>query len=98
MRALAIGALVVALTAPIAAQAAPQCDRRDAVLQLLEKKYKESVVAIGVTSTGALLEILATNTGSTWSAIVTTPQGMSCMVSSGEGWQVKKAVLPGEGL
>ncbi len=72
--------------------AAPQCDQRDSVLQLLSKKYKEAPVAIGVTNTGGLVEVLSTGSGSTWSIIVTTPNGMSCLVAAGEGWQVKEQV------
>ena len=70
-----------------AAAAQPQCDERDNVLQLLSKKYKESPVAVGVTNNGGLVEVLSTNQGSTWSIIVTTPNGMSCLVAAGEGWR-----------
>ncbi|MEM7172894.1 MAG: hypothetical protein AAF530_22220 [Pseudomonadota bacterium] len=72
------------------ATAAPQCDQRDSVIKLLSNKYKEAPVAIGVTNTGGLVEVLSTGNGSTWSIIVTTPNGMSCLVAAGEGWQVKE--------
>ncbi len=69
------------------AMAAPQCDERTNVLQLLSDKYKEAPVAIGVTNNGGLVEVLSTGNGGTWSIIVTTPQGMSCLVAAGEGWK-----------
>lgn len=79
------------------AQAAPQCDQRDSVLKVLREKYKEAPVALGVTHNGGLVEILTTEDGSTWSIIVTTPQGMSCLVAAGENWRVAPVTVPGRG-
>ena len=74
------------------AMAAPQCDERDTVLELLANKYKEAPVAIGVTNNGGLVEVLSTDNGGTWSIIVTTPNGMSCLVAAGEGWKMMEQV------
>lgn len=65
----------------------PQCNERDNVLALLAKKYKEIPIAAGVTNTGGLVEVLTDGNGGTWTIIVTTPQGMSCLVAAGEGWR-----------
>ena len=54
---------------------------------LLANKYKEAPVAVGVTNTGGLVEVYSTGDGNTWTIIVTTPQGMSCLVAAGEGWR-----------
>ena len=54
---------------------------------MLAKKYKESPVAAGVTLSGGLVEVLTDGKGGTWTIIVTTPQGMSCLVAAGEGWR-----------
>jgi len=70
-----------------AAMAQPQCNERDNVLELLAKKYKEAPIAAGVTNTGALVEVLNDPKSGTWTIIVTTPQGMSCLVAAGEGWR-----------
>ncbi|NIA67767.1 hypothetical protein HBA54_04115 [Pelagibius litoralis] len=64
----------------------PQCAPRDAILQSLAKNYKEAPVNMGVVSTGALLEVLVSLSGS-WTIIVTMPGGATCLVSSGEGWR-----------
>lgn len=88
---LALGAgLALAVTSTAMAQ--PQCDQRDSVLKVLQQKYKETPVALGVTHNGGLVEVLTTGTGTTWSIIVTTPQGMSCLVAAGEGWRGMKQV------
>ena len=44
-------------------------------------------MAVGVTNKGALVEVLTSADGGTWTIIVTTPQGMSCLVAAGEGWR-----------
>jgi hypothetical protein len=96
--ALAIAALA-AVTLPLSpppAQAQPQCDQRAEVLKVLQQKYKEQPVALGVTHNGGLVEVLTTGNGTTWSIIVTTPQGMSCLVAAGEGWKAMQAAVLGE--
>ena len=79
------------------AQGQPQCNERDKVLSLLAKKYQETPVAAGVTNTGGLIEVLTDMKGDTWTIIVTTPQGMSCLVAAGEGWRWLKQVEPETG-
>ena len=82
----------IALVSTSTATAQPQCDQRDSVLQILQQKYKEAPVALGVTHNGGLVEVLSTGNGTTWSIIVTTPQGMSCLVAAGEGWRAMEQV------
>ena len=86
---LALAAVAAFFVVP--AQTAPQCNTRDYVLGLLSDKYTESVIALGLANNGNLVEVLATGDGATWSIIITTPQGMSCLVAAGEGWQALKA-------
>ncbi len=82
---LALGAALV--MASSSAFAAPQCNSRGKVLALLSEKYSEAPVAIGVANNGGLVEVLSTSDGNTWSIIITSPQGMRCLVAAGEGWR-----------
>ncbi len=34
------------------------------------------------------MEVLSTRDGDTWSIIITTPKGMSCLAAAGEGWHM----------
>ncbi len=68
------------------------CNERDRVLEFLAKKYKESPIAAGVTNAGGLVELLTDGKGGTWTIIVTTPQGMSCLVAAGAGWRKVKRI------
>jgi hypothetical protein len=70
-----------------AADAQSQCDQRTIVINLLAQRFSESPVAIGVTEQGSLVEVLSDIDGGTWTIIVTSPQGLSCVVLSGEGWR-----------
>ena len=74
------------LAGPAAAQ--PVCRERGEVVEHLARKYQEAPVAMGVTSGGKLVEVLTDHKGDTWTIIVTTPQGMSCLVATGEGWRI----------
>ena len=84
---LLLGTALAVFSSAAAAQSQSQCNTRDSVLSLLASKYKEAPVAVGVTNTGGLVEVLSTGDGNTWTIIVTTPQGMSCLVAAGEGWR-----------
>ncbi len=83
---LVLGAALV--LASSSAFAAPQCNSRGKVLELLSEKYSEAPVAIGVTNSGGLVEVLSASDGNTWSMIITSPQGISCLVAAGEGWRL----------
>ncbi len=83
---LAVGALPLG-SDPALAQGAPAiCTARDGLLTQLEQKYGEIPVAIGVAD-GALIELLTAKDGITWTIILTSPKGMSCLIASGEGWR-----------
>ncbi len=81
-------ALMLALVNPTWGQN-QLCAARVKVLGHLAKKYGEAPVAIGVTNKGGLVEVLTSVGGDTWTLIVTTPQGISCLVAAGEGWRTK---------
>ncbi len=83
---LMLGAALATISTAAAA-ASNQCNTRDHILGLLAKKYKESPVAAGVTNTGGLVEVLSTGKGDTWTIIITTPKGVSCLVAAGEAWR-----------
>lgn len=87
---LAAGALPLG-SDPALAQGTPAvCRARDGLLTQLEQKYGETPVAIGVTggvAGGALIELLTAKDGMTWTIILTSPKGVSCLIASGEGWR-----------
>lgn len=63
-----------------------KCAPRDLLVDRLAANFNEEPISVAVTSTGSLLEVLASPEGS-WSIIVTMPDGPTCLMSAGEGWR-----------
>ncbi len=83
--ALAIAFAALAYSMPTSAQAL--CNSRATLLTKLDEQYSESPSAIGLASNGSLLEVLTSDKGS-WTIIVTAPNGTTCMVASGNSWEL----------
>ena len=64
----------------------PLCGTYADVANGLRDAYEESRVAQGLTSAGVVIEVFASGTG-TWTLVLVTPNGVSCLVSHGEGWR-----------
>jgi hypothetical protein len=62
------------------------CAARAEVVKMLREHFGESPIARGTAHTGATAEVFLGPKG-TWSIVATAPNGMSCMVGSGENWQ-----------
>jgi len=72
------------------------CKPRIEALELLNQLYGEAPVAIGVTNKHTLLEVTAASNGKqSWTIIITTPDGLTCMIVAGEGWRAIAG--PGQG-
>ncbi len=87
---LAASFAAAALLGPVGAHAQTQtllCDQRASIIGRLAENYREAPVAIGVTSTGGMVEVLTTGDGTTWTIIVSNPNGISCLIAAGEGWR-----------
>jgi len=76
-------------------QAQTVCTSYERILERFKLKFNEVPVAQGLHRNG-VIEILSSDTG-TWSMILTYPDGKSCLVSSGEFWEVIKPELIEEG-
>ncbi len=89
-----LGAAFVALHA-VPAGAQTVCGERAKFLTHLDNTYSEHPVAIGLTSSGEVLEVL-TSTSGTWTFLVTNPSGRTCIVASGEGWETLPVIPAGQ--
>ncbi len=82
-----LGALLIGWGAfSSSAQAQTMCGERGAVVTSLEKTYSETPVSMGLASNGAIIEILASPSG-TFTIILTRPNGLSCVMAAGENWE-----------
>ena len=81
----AAATLVTAFSLPAAAQQQqPACAKRGDVLKHLSAKYTEAPVALGLANNGGVVEVLSSKTGSSWTIIITMPNGPTCMVAAVE--------------
>ena len=63
----------------------PPCINRDTLIAHLHTLFKEQAAGSGLADGGFIFELFVGPSGS-WTAFATTPQGMSCYLASGEGW------------
>ena len=64
------------------------CAQREELVRNLADKYNEQQTAVGLESSGGkyrIVEVFASATGS-FTILLSYPDGVSCVVSSGEGW------------
>ena len=85
---------LAALCACAPAHAAP-CADRNTVIARLTDHYGETVQSIGLASNNGILEVHASRETGTWTITVTLPNGMTCMVASGEAYEFV-ALPPGQ--
>ena len=81
-----------------AALAAGPCEARKEVIAKLAKDYSETPVAIGMASNGGVLEVLAAKADSqSFTIIVTMPNGVACMLASGQHFEMLQLAEPVKG-
>lgn len=78
---------LAALAGPTDVAEAAVCGTRDSVTKLLSNRYKEVPVALGMVSDRGVMEIYVADDKATWSIVVTTPQGRTCIIAAGQNYE-----------
>ncbi len=86
--ALLSGLALVSLPAEAQSTAAPRAE----IVKQLGDAYAEEPVAIGLTGNGSVIELFTTGDGSTWTIVITSPDGLSRVVAAGESWMTTRAL------
>ncbi len=86
LAALAVGVLAV-LPQPAPAADGPCTQDRKAVIRQLGTQYREKPVAMGLANNGGVIELLHSKDRTTWTLIITMPDGVTCPVAAGESWE-----------
>lgn len=95
--ALSLGfAALIHATQTVHAQTAPNCATRAQVVDVLTAKYGETRRSIGLAANNTVMELFASPTGS-WTVTVTLPEGMTCLMASGQGFETIAEELPAKG-
>jgi len=77
--------------------AAPNCAERSFVLNELGTKYRETRRAMGLAANNTMMEMFASADTGTWTLTVTMPNGTTCLVASGDGYENITENLPAAG-
>lgn len=84
-------AAVVATILSDTAGAAPMLcgPRKDLVAGLADNRHQQPS-SVALTNDGQLLEVLKSDSDLAWTILITSPQGLSCIIAEGDGWQTRK--------
>lgn len=77
--------------------AASNCADRSFVLNELAAKYRETRRAMGLAANNTMMEMFASADTGTWTLTVTMPDGTTCLVASGIGFETVSDPLPALG-
>ena len=95
LTAVAAGLVTAAAMLPAVANAqAAACADRASLVRSLSNNYAEVPKSMGLAANGAIFEIFASEKG-TWTILVTRPDGISCLMATGEGWETMPQLAQG---
>ena len=92
----AAAALYLVATTDAAAQNR-NCAPREMVLDRLAEGYGETRQSMGLGANNAVIEVFASDETGSWSITVTQPNGLTCLVASGQGYEEVTEALPAKG-
>lgn len=91
--AIIFGAAALAPPLPAKAQGLA-CLPRTALVERLEDRYREQFAGGGLQSPQQLLEVWASRETGSFTVFVTRPDGMSCVVATGQHWNSAPVAEP----
>lgn len=89
---LATSALILLTTTAFAQ--GRNCGPRDAVAARLAEGYGETRQSIGLGANNAVIEVWASDETGSWTITVTQPNGLACLVASGQAFERLTEELP----
>jgi hypothetical protein len=79
------------------AQSPQQCGPRDAVVERLATGYGENRRSLGLAANNAVIEVFASAETGSWTITVTLPNGLMCLLASGQDFEAVNDRLPAKG-
>jgi hypothetical protein len=96
-----IAAVALALLVPAApaeAQAEPRaCAERAKVVTRLAERYGETLQSLGLHQSNGVVEVYASDSTGTWTILLTRPDGVTCLLASGQAWEKQPIPLGAKG-
>lgn len=87
-------AISTGLFTPANAQQNRNCAPRPIVIAKLAEGYGETRQSIGLGARGAVIETFASSDTGTWTITVTMPNGVTCLIASGQSFETLAEALP----
>ena len=81
-------------TTASAQQSGRNCAPRQAVVDRLATGYGESRQMMGLGANNQVVEVFASNQTGSWTITVTMPNGLTCLVASGQAFEKLAEALP----
>jgi hypothetical protein len=98
LSALTVGAgMYLALATDVAAQNARNCGTRETVVDRLASGYGETRQSMGLGANNAVVEVFASDETGSWTITVTSVNGTTCLVASGQSFEELVEALPAKG-
>ena len=85
-----IRAVLMASVVVFAADAAAgqdACPARETVSEYLASEFHEEPIAMGLANNGGVIELYTSLDRTTWTIMITMPDGRSCMLAAGQAWE-----------
>ena len=79
--------ILILLLTPVPAVAQSACLPHGKMVDLLDGRYSEQRVSAGLETGGRLIELFATPDRGTWTLVMSTPDGVTCVIAAGLEWQ-----------
>lgn len=92
---IALGFAALTLSACNPAHAAT-CAARQQVIDRLATSYGETVQSLGLGANNGIVEVYASQETGTWTITVTLPNGMTCLVASGQAYETVAPLPKGD--
>lgn len=70
------------------------CAPREDMVKRLTETYGETRRGIGIARQGAVMEVYASDQSGSWTITVTLPDGITCLIASGQAYEDMAEALP----
>ncbi|MDJ0825183.1 MAG: hypothetical protein QNJ16_06750 [Rhodobacter sp.] len=91
-----IGLAMAAAMTTGAAQAYGSCGKREAIVKVLEANHGEVFAGGGIETATRIYEVWTSGADGSWTILMTTANGTSCVMASGTDW--REGVVVPEGV
>ena len=87
LRALLLAPAGLLALSPAPAPAQMRCGQRAEVIRHLETRFGETQRSIGLQEGRGIVEIFANPDSGSWTILLTTPEGVSCLMAAGDSFR-----------